>query len=112
MNVYWSLKSIPELADLPPRERRRLWRACWGKVACHWQVLFVGFGLVPATSAAGLYLAGYLALAIGLGWPLAFLVVLGILCPAAGFIGTQLCVPVARPYLRVARAATQEGRES
>ena len=108
MKVYWSLKSIPELADLPAGERRRLWRACWGKVACHWQVLAVFLALVPATAVAGLYLVGYLALAVGLGWPLAFLVALGALCPAAGLIGEQVCVPIARPYLRIARAASED----
>lgn len=106
MKVYWSLKSIPELADLPSGERRRLWRACWGKVVWHWQVLLVFGVLVPAMSVAGMYLVGYLALAIGLGWPLAFLLVSGILGATVGLIGTLVCVPIARRYLRVARAAT------
>lgn len=29
MRFYWSLKSVPELADLSPAERRRVWQAAW-----------------------------------------------------------------------------------
>jgi hypothetical protein len=31
MKFYWSLKSVPELADLSPTERRAVWRAAWFK---------------------------------------------------------------------------------
>ena len=29
MKLYWSLKSVPELADLSSTDRRRVWRAAW-----------------------------------------------------------------------------------
>ena len=29
MRLYWSLKSVPELAGLSPAERRRVWQAAW-----------------------------------------------------------------------------------
>jgi hypothetical protein len=28
MKLYWSLKSIPELADLPKNNRRKIWQDC------------------------------------------------------------------------------------
>jgi len=29
MKIYWTLKQIPELRDLPKDQRKRLWRACY-----------------------------------------------------------------------------------
>ena len=29
MKLYWSRKSLPELRDLPPVERRRVWHRAW-----------------------------------------------------------------------------------
>lgn len=56
MRLYWSIRSIPELADLPERDRERLWRrgyrASLGsrrtKIAA-----VVGLGLAAAGLAAG-----------------------------------------------------------
>src|SRR5215475_3779534 len=47
MRIYWSLKSVPELSDLPSEERRRVWRAAYWKTARHWQFWagLVGIGL-------------------------------------------------------------------
>src|SRR5262245_46888592 len=111
MKVYWSLASIPELADLPPRDRRRLWRETWAKVVWHRPVLWVGFVLIPAVSVGGMYLVGYLSLAVGLGWPVSFLLVSGVVGAAYGFIVTQVSGPVARPYLRAARLAESHSRQ-
>lgn len=38
MKIYWSLESIPELSDLTPSERLRLWQRCSFKPFRHWQV--------------------------------------------------------------------------
>jgi hypothetical protein len=111
MKIYWTRDSVPELADLPPRERRRLWRECWGKVLWHWPVLLVGFVLLPALLGGALYLTGYLALAVGLGWPLALLLASGVFGATYGFILEQVSIPIARPYLRAARDATQQSGE-
>jgi hypothetical protein len=109
MKVYWSLGSIPELADLPPKERRRLWRECWGKVLWHWPVLLVGFVLHPAL----LLLVGFVLLpAAAGGGPLllglAVVLVAGVIGPVYGFILEQVSIPIARPYLRAARDAAPE----
>ena len=37
MKVYWSLKSIPELAELTPAERTVVWHAVKGRAWGHWQ---------------------------------------------------------------------------
>ncbi len=29
MKIYWTLKQIPELRDLPKGERKRVWRDCY-----------------------------------------------------------------------------------
>ena len=54
MKIYWSLKSIPELADLSKDERRRVWKAMTGKSFMsipepfrHWQFWAVLLGTVP-----------------------------------------------------------------
>jgi hypothetical protein len=113
MKVYWSLHSAPELADLPARDRRRLLWECWGKVMWRWPVMLVGFVLLPAMLVGGMFLAGYLALGLGLGWPLALLLVSAVVGPAYGFILTQVSLPFVPPYLRAARLAeSQSGQRA
>ena len=56
MQIYWSLKSIPELAGLASAERRRAWRAaCWNAYR-HWQVWasVAGIGTVIGAAFGGL----------------------------------------------------------
>jgi hypothetical protein len=45
MKLYWSLKSIPELADLPKEKRMEVWRACHPKDIKHWQT-WISFGFL------------------------------------------------------------------
>lgn len=37
MKIYWTLKSIPELKNLPLRERGRRWRRAYRSVFLHWE---------------------------------------------------------------------------
>jgi hypothetical protein len=102
--VYWSLRSIPELSDLPRAERRRLWRECWWKVLGHWQVWLVFLvGLLGLLG--GTVLVPFLALACEFGLPLALLLVSGVWGSLFGFLLNQVSIPLARPYLRAARAS-------
>jgi hypothetical protein len=48
MKVYWTLKSVPELADLTPAERRRVWRAAWFKYGAMSYGEVAAFGLAIA----------------------------------------------------------------
>jgi hypothetical protein len=87
MQLYWTLKSIPELSL---GERGRFWRSVYWKTYRHWQVwlaltslglcVFVANilgGLIGYPSAGGL-------LGVGVG----------------GFICGQVIVRLAKPYLR------------
>ena len=104
MKIYWSLQSIPELADLPRPERRRLWRKCWGKVLRHWQIWLM-FLLLCSSLLGVLFVSAWLALVVGLGWPLALILVSGAWGSTFGFLLDQVSIPLARPYLRQAREA-------
>jgi hypothetical protein len=37
MTIFWTLKSIPELASLPARDRRVYWRRAYRRSWRHWQ---------------------------------------------------------------------------
>jgi hypothetical protein len=85
MNIYWTLKSVPELSGLPFRERGRVWRAVSLKTFRHWEVwvaLVVPMGL-------GLFLGNILSQPLG-----------GMIGAAmGGFVFSQVAVHFARPYL-------------
>ena len=106
MKVWWSLRSIPELSDLPHAQQRRLWRHCWPKVLDHWQIWLVFLtgvlGLIACT-----YLAEFLAVGVGLGWPVALVLVSAAWGSAFSFVLNQVSIPLARPYLREARGGEQ-----
>ncbi len=40
MKIYWTLKSIPELAEMSKKDRKKVWRRCYWKVFRHWQTWF------------------------------------------------------------------------
>src|SRR5262245_6849726 len=102
MKIWWSLQSVPKLSDLPRAGGRRLWRQCWGKVLGHWQVwlvFLVGYSVLFGC----MFLAAFLAMVVGLGWPLALILVGGGWGTAFAFLLDQVSIPLARPYLREAR---------
>lgn len=65
MKIYWTLKSIPELAGLTACERKRRWHSAYKSVFRHWQT-WSGVLLLGACAGAGSYsfgLAGAVLLA-------------------------------------------------
>src|SRR5262245_54773623 len=48
MQIYWTLKSIPELSGLPSEEIWRVWRAAYWKTTRHWQFWVSLVGLAYA----------------------------------------------------------------
>ena len=56
MNLYWSVKSIPELADMPKEKRRQILKECdltkLEKTGAFWRLLTLPFML------AGVFLGG------------------------------------------------------
>lgn len=90
MQIYWSLKSIPELAELPASERGRIWRTAHWKIFRHWQVWLA---------------LGGCAIAAGLGSSLGELTdyrIIGFTIGAGigAFLYAQVAMHFARPHIR------------
>ncbi|CAG9196349.1 conserved hypothetical protein [Burkholderia vietnamiensis] len=90
MEVFWTLKSIPELANLPARDRRVNWRRAYFRSWRHWQTWA---GLLACALCAALG-AGLSARA---GHPVVGAVVGG---AVGGFVFGQAVVRVARAHYR------------
>lgn len=90
MQIYWTLKGIPELSGLSRQERGSRWRMAVRKTFRHWQIW-----LAIAAFAACIWLATYFgglidmdALGAALGGG------------AGGFMFSQVTNAVARKYYR------------
>ncbi len=102
MTIYLTLRSIPELADLPKTERDRVWQLCFRRAEkdklTQWGTLVNSLFKILFTF-AGLFLGWELGLR---GWELlAFIIAFA----TVGFgIGNlfrwQLVVELVRPYIR------------
>ena len=57
MKIYWTLKSIPELADLPLWERGRRWRRAYKSVYRHWET-WCGLALCGGCAGVGAHVFG------------------------------------------------------
>ena len=53
MEIYWRLKSVPELRELDRKTRTRVWRECAWHALRHWQMWIAG----AMVAIAGLSLA-------------------------------------------------------
>lgn len=97
VQLYWSFKSIPELADLPAGERGRLWRAAWWRTFRHWELWVAMIGLYACAS-VGRWLGSKV------GHPS-----IGSIAGAAlgGLIVGHVLTELARPYLRAELAKRQ-----
>jgi hypothetical protein len=84
MRIYWSLRSIPELAHLGNRELGELWRDARWQTFRHWQTWL---GLLACGLCAGLgsSLGGPIGAGVGGG--------------VGGAIAGQVLFRVAEPYL-------------
>ena len=84
MQIYWTLKSVPELSGLPWEERGRVGRAASWKIARHWQfwVSSVGIGLCAHIGDIYGRIGGYIGAVVG------------------AFIFSQVQIHLARPYIR------------
>ncbi len=99
MPFYWSLKSIPELAALPPTERRRVWRAALWRVHRDWR-MWAAMLVTSLGCALGFVVGG------ALGWPnTGGIVGAGI----GGFLYGQIVVDLTRPHVAAATFALDAG---
>ena len=86
MQIYWTLRSIPELSELPSEEMWRVWRAAYRKTTRHWLYWVSLVGIFAVCIHIGDMRIGRLGTFIGL---------------FVGFlIHTQISLHLARPYIR------------
>lgn len=50
MNIYWSLKSIPELAELSGKERKEIWLRCLAKTYRNWRTWLTGLAFTACVA--------------------------------------------------------------
>lgn len=105
MKICWGAISIPEMADLPPAERRRLWKAATKRACRHWQtcMAFLFAALVLAVTAPiPMFVipddAAYEAF-------LYCVFISGLPLGVAACIYQQVLIRMARPYMRTLRGA-------
>ena len=92
MQIYWTLKSIPELSHLPWRERGRVWRRAYRKTfrcGATWAAL-AGCGVIAGASV-------FVADALGLSSELAAIAV-GVFAGIGGLLFSQIAIRVARRH--------------
>jgi hypothetical protein len=92
MQIYWSLKSIPELARLPSEERGRVWRAAIWKTTRRWQLWASLVGVVLCVE-IGQHIYGPIGAIIAAG--------------GSGFIFAQVVTHLARTYMRTLLSGEQ-----
>jgi len=86
MKIYWLLKSIPELAEMPKKERKAIWRRCCWKVFRHWQT-WLALIVCGACAGLGNYIVGAaVGGAVGGG--------------IGGFVFAQVAIAMGRRHIR------------
>ena len=93
MKLYWSIKSIPELADLPKEKRDEVWKTCY---ITNWKVRFLPSLIMPVFMASGILFAlSYFYRFILIG-----AIIAGAVSVIGWAIGWETTVIMIRPYLR------------
>ncbi|MGF6485100.1 hypothetical protein FSB08_31650 [Paraburkholderia sp. JPY432] len=73
MTIFWTLRSIPELANLPASDRRKNWRRAYRCTWRHWQtwagllacIICTGLGLALGAFAAQKVVGGMIGAGVG-----------------------------------------------
>lgn len=91
MSIYWSLKTVPELAALSRKERDRLWRSIYLETFFHWPTWLALLFLIMLQG-IGRYIGNWY------GHPIIGSIVFNIVAYYSFFFPTQ--IHVGRPYLR------------
>ena len=106
MSIYWTLRTVPELANLSNEQRRVIWRACYGSAFQHWQT-WVSMLVCALCIGAGWYASLVWSRAVALNGLLMWLsvVLIGSIGGGLGvLIYQQTLIAVLRPHLRTYRA--------
>lgn len=95
MKIYWSLKSIPELAEIPTKQRKEIWRRCLRKAHRNW---WTWLGVVGPAACIG----GVSAVLVDIisGNHAAAILLAGLIGGIAGLISFQIQVRTVRAYIR------------
>jgi hypothetical protein len=104
MRIYWSLKSVPELAALTRKERRRVHEECLRR---HFWRAPASCRSITAHLAQIFILAGIMFVCISISGACGmkpnfwiFLVSAFIGMPAGSFVFSRIAIPVLRPFYR------------
>lgn len=106
MPIYWSLHTVPELANLPDKQRRAIWQACYGAAFRHWQT-WASMLVCALCIGAGWYTSLVWSRTVALNGLLMWLsiVLIGSLGGGLGvLIYQQTLIAVLRPHFRSYRA--------
>jgi Mn2+/Fe2+ NRAMP family transporter len=95
MKLYWSLNSIPELANLPKERRKEIWKPCRLKCLASWpfwvsMIAIIVVWLVMLSKLGYFYSDNHI---IGLIWGVIVSVIVS-------FIMQQVEFALVRPYIR------------
>jgi len=104
MSIYWSLKSVPELAPLPHSQRRQVHEQClqrhfWEAPATRRSVAaYLIWIVMVATSVS---LGAWLPRAVGVPDGYWFILISGLLgATVASYIFSRIAIPALRPFYR------------
>lgn len=97
MKVFFSDRSIPELADLPKEQREKIWQRCHPKGFRHWQTK-VALCVYIVVYVCGSYVAVFAQPDEGFSW---MLFAAGMLVIALGHVGLlSVHAHFTRPHIR------------
>ena len=104
MKLYLTLKSIPELSELPPEERQIAWHECRGKALRHWEawagtlaamMLGIGVGVVTLEVTLAISPFSRSVTYFGSGF-----ICGGVIVGVANFLRELVIASLVRPYLK------------
>lgn len=97
MNIYFTFRSMPEMASVPKANQEALWQRCHSKAWRHWQTWLALF-LCIGTQVAGFYVAGFAIPDSPFFWRRIVLGGLFVVAGAGAF--SPVHIAMTRPYIR------------
>jgi hypothetical protein len=96
VKIYFTSRSIPELASLPEGEREAVWQRCHPKAWRHWQT-WIAFFICMTSLASGFYVGVFAQPGDSLSWVNTVLGALLIFVGSGGFFPVH--VAMTRRYI-------------
>ena len=95
MKIYWTTRSIPELAEVPAGERELVRRTTFWRAFRHWQTWLALFSY---------YASVFVGISLGAHWGqgrlLPFLLIAGAVTGIGWLVFAQVVIGYMRPYIR------------